>query len=168
MESFGALFDYACLYKPKTYCYTRLRVHSPNIVPESTHFAKLVSFFVEMCKMSEIRNPCRFRTLLQHCYNTGKVLDGRKLTCRSFGLGAVGEWLPTGCSKPIQTSQQCLLYTPLVQTVHLRWGSARKRFGGGNRKKQSLETVAELFSSLQTSKPSPPLLPHPKQCCGGF
>ena len=132
--------------------------------------------------MSEIPTWKRLGTLLQHCYNTGKVLDGRKLTCRSFGLGAVDEWLPTGCSKPQAVVRDtrtgsCFATGPhkpvnsascILQTVHLRWGSARKRFGGGNRKKQSLEMVAELFSSLQTSKPFPPLLPHPKQCCGGF
>ena len=66
--------------------------------------------------MSEIPTWKRLGTLLQHCYNTGKVLDGRKLTCRSFGLGAVDEWLPTGCSKPQavvrDTRTGSLLYTP--------------------------------------------------------
>ena len=140
----------------------------------SYQFLKIVGEIVENCKINESWPGSVWNTpatLLQSKATTGKVLDGRKTTNNLLVevLGLVQS--TSGCLLAVQNLKrwyETLGASCILQTVHLRWGSARKRFGGGNRKKQSLETVAELFSSLQTSKPSPPLLPHPKQCCGGF
>ena len=62
MKSFGALFGHECPYKP--YPPQNLVLYTLTVAPpHRTNFGNLVFFFVKMCKISEIRIPCRFRTL---------------------------------------------------------------------------------------------------------